>query len=107
MAHITCISLQTMQPVEAPQSCVLCLGNFDGVHAAHRALMYRAKKLRSDRFPDAACGVFCFDPPSSDYLTLNPEHLVSALRQKAEAIAPDFAEFERLEIFDEKMKIFR
>ena len=39
--------------------------------------------------------------------TLNPEHLVSALRQKAEAIAPDFAEFERLEIFDEKMEIFR
>ena len=83
MAHITCISLQTMQPVEAPQSCVLCLGNFDGVHAAHRALMYRAKKLRSDRFPDAACGVFCFDPPSSDYLTFNPEHL-SDLQQKLE-----------------------
>ena len=39
--------------------------------------------------------------------TLNPEHLVSALRQKAESIAPDFAEFERLEIFDEKMEIFR
>ena len=39
--------------------------------------------------------------------TLNPEHLVSALRQKAAGIAPDFAEFERLEIFDEKMEIFR
>lgn len=39
--------------------------------------------------------------------TLNPEHLVSALRQKAGEIAPDFAEFERLEIFDEKMEIFR
>ena len=39
--------------------------------------------------------------------TLNPEHLVSALRQKAADIAPDFAEFERLEIFDEKMEIFR
>ncbi len=39
--------------------------------------------------------------------TLNPEHLVSALRQKATEIAPDFAEFERLEVFDEKMEIFR
>ena len=39
--------------------------------------------------------------------TLNPEHLVSAIRQKAESIAPDFAEFERLEIFDENMEIFR
>ncbi len=39
--------------------------------------------------------------------TLNPEHLVSALRQKAPEIAPNFAEFKRLEIFDEKMEIFR
>ena len=39
--------------------------------------------------------------------TLNPEHLVSALRQKAPELAPDFAEFERLEVYDEKMEIFR
>lgn len=39
--------------------------------------------------------------------TLNPELLASALRQKAPQLAPDFAEFERLEIFDEKMEIFR
>lgn len=39
--------------------------------------------------------------------TLNPELLVSALRQKAPELAPDFAEFERLEVFDEKMEIFR
>lgn len=39
--------------------------------------------------------------------TLNPEHLVSALRQLAPESAPDFAEFIRLEVFDEKMEIFR
>jgi len=39
--------------------------------------------------------------------TLNPELLASALRQKAPQLAPDFAEFERLEVFDEKMEIFR
>ena len=39
--------------------------------------------------------------------TLNPELLVSALRQKAPELAPDFAEFRRLEVFDEKMEIFR
>ena len=39
--------------------------------------------------------------------TLNPEHLVSALRQLAPELAPDFAEFIRLEVFDEKMEIFR
>lgn len=39
--------------------------------------------------------------------TLNPDHLASALRQLAPEIAPDFAEFERLEVFDENMEIFR
>ena len=39
--------------------------------------------------------------------TLNPDLLASALRQLAPQIAPDFAEFERLEVFDEKMEIFR
>lgn len=39
--------------------------------------------------------------------TLNPEHLVAALRQLSPEIAPDFAEFTRIETFDENMKIFR
>ena len=39
--------------------------------------------------------------------TLNPEHLVSALRQLAPELTPDFAEFTRLEVYDEKMKVFR
>lgn len=39
--------------------------------------------------------------------TLNPELLVDALRQKREALAPDFAKFKRIETFDENMSIFR
>lgn len=39
--------------------------------------------------------------------TLNPDHLVAALRQLAPALAPDFAEFTRLEVYDAEMKIFR
>ena len=39
--------------------------------------------------------------------TLNPEHLVSALRQLAPELAPDFAEFRRTEVYDVEMKIFR
>lgn len=39
--------------------------------------------------------------------TLNPEHLVAALRQLAPELAPDFAEFSRLEVYDEKMRVFR
>jgi len=39
--------------------------------------------------------------------TLNPEHLVSALRQNAPALAPDFAEFTRLEVYDAAMQVYR
>ena len=39
--------------------------------------------------------------------TLNPELLVSALRQRAPELAPDFAEFTRLEVYDESMQVFR
>lgn len=39
--------------------------------------------------------------------TLNPELLADALRQLCPEIAPDFAKFRRIEIFDEKMSVFR
>lgn len=39
--------------------------------------------------------------------TLNPELIADALRQLAPDIAPDFAKFKRLEIFDENMQVFR
>lgn len=39
--------------------------------------------------------------------TLNPDHLTAALRQKAPELAPDFAEFTRLEVYDENMRVFR
>lgn len=39
--------------------------------------------------------------------TLNPDHLVSALRQLAPELAPDFAEFTRKEVYDAEMRVFR
>ena len=39
--------------------------------------------------------------------TLNPDHLISALRQLFPALAPDFAEFCRLEVYDAGLKPFR
>ena len=45
---------------------VLALGNFDGVHTAHAALLLRAVRLaRRHGFKSAA---WCFDPPSSTVL---------------------------------------
>lgn len=39
--------------------------------------------------------------------TLNPELLAEALRQKAPALAPDFAKFTRIETYDVNMEIYR
>lgn len=39
--------------------------------------------------------------------TLNPELIADALRQLAPDIAPDFAKFTRIEVYDENMGIFR
>ena len=39
--------------------------------------------------------------------TINPELLNSALRQLAPDLAPDFAKFTRVEVYDEDMRVFR
>ena len=39
--------------------------------------------------------------------TVNPELLAEALRQKEPQLAPDFAIFRRVEVYDENMEIFR
>lgn len=72
MPSLNCISLKTFQPVKMPGECVLCLGNFDGVHIAHRALLSRGVQLRASRYPGAACGVFCFYGLSTDTLLSEP-----------------------------------
>lgn len=66
-----CLDLRppTVREMSAPPSAsILCLGNFDGVHVAHRALLREGLRLRDTRLPDGLCGVFCFFRPSIDYL---------------------------------------
>lgn len=63
----------TPRPTSPPQRAVLCLGNFDGVHLAHQALLREGVRLASLLSTEAAdervlCGVFCFFSPSVDYL---------------------------------------
>ena len=82
MASVSCILLSTMTEVPPPATSVLCLGNFDGVHLAHRALLDNAKKLRSRLSADTACGVFCFSEPTADYLSPTPPAHLCTLDQK-------------------------
>ncbi|MBR7182218.1 MAG: riboflavin biosynthesis protein RibF [Clostridia bacterium] len=48
--------------------CGLCLGNFDGVHIGHRALIRELKRLNSERAVPLPLGAFCFEFPPSAYL---------------------------------------
>ena len=64
------------RPMATPVPCVLCLGNFDGVHVAHAMLAAGAKKLAEQL--GVTPGAFCFTRPSGDYLTDTPlPHLTS------------------------------
>ena len=66
-----------------------------------------APAIRSIGF-ETRCGAVTLSAViSAQDPTLNPELLISALRQLEPALAPDFAEFTRLEVYDEKMKVFR
>ena len=71
--NITFLSLLTSsyEPMEKPESAIYCLGNFDGVHTAHRRLISEGldmKKRRSDTHNgECLCGAFIFRAPSCDY----------------------------------------
>ncbi len=96
------------RPMAPPTRTVLCLGNFDGVHRAHAALLEAGRALADSLSPrpshtDASpakapipCGAFCFFRPSSDYLphrtAAHPAHLTT-LRQRLALFAASGMDF--------------
>ena len=46
------VDLVTGQPCEMPARTVLCLGNFDGVHRGHQALIAAAARMRQERWSE-------------------------------------------------------
>ena len=48
--------------------CGLVLGNFDGVHRGHLALIERLKSLNNDRAEPLTLGAFCFENHPFHYL---------------------------------------
>lgn len=66
-----------------------------------------AEAIRSIGFTSGERSVRLSAVISAQEPTLNPELLISALTQLAPALAPDFAEFTRLAVYDADMKEFR
>lgn len=86
---------------------------------ARESIVIRKKTKRGEAESDIAPAVRSFSAVegeeavlvraviSAQEPTLNPELLTSALRQLAPELAPDFAEFTRLETYGENMSVFR
>lgn len=99
-AHIptVCLDLTDPLPHAIPlptESTVLGLGNFDGVHIAHSALLQEVLRQKNASPLLHRAGVFCFWKPSSDYFSDSVQHL-TPLREKLrlfKAVGLDFACF--------------
>ncbi len=105
MYRLTCISPATGRETELPPQLVLALGNFDGVHLAHRALLQATVAWKKREFPAASVGVFCFREPPSAFLQRQPQGQLSTLAEKLSdfadcgieyVILADFAELREL-----------
>ncbi len=86
------LDLKTKKAVDARMlpTAVLCLGNFDGVHRGHAALIREtialADHLRAD-FPDIKAGAWCFALPPRRYLCGERSVQITSLREKADLMA--------------------
>ncbi len=97
MESLVCLDLrgERIRPLRAaPAPAVLCLGNFDGVHVAHAALLREGHELTHrvnagrGSGPAVLCGVFCFFRPSGDYFLgerAHPTHLTT-LKERVVAL---------------------
>lgn len=80
---MTVINLRTMRESLAPPSSVVCLGNFDGLHLGHAALVRTAVKKAAElakSAPEVASGACFFQTPPSDYFSPVPQLIT--FRQK-------------------------
>lgn len=82
MVHLTCISLKTGTEITIPERTLLCLGNFDGVHVAHRRLLRSALEKREELCGEASVGVFCFRELTAKFLDQNFEGQICSLEDR-------------------------
>ena len=87
---MTIIDLKTMRESLAPPSSVVCLGNFDGIHLGHAALVRetveKAKSLSSPSSPVASGACFFKIAPSDYFAPASTPHLIT-FEQKLSILA--------------------
>jgi len=85
MQPIRLIDLSTGKElaITEAKTCALAIGNFEGVHTAHRMLLSAAARLASQQ-TDCKSAVFFFDPPSSQIMNAGLKRL-STLQEKLDS----------------------
>lgn len=84
---MTVIDLHTFKTTSPPQKCVLCLGNFDGVHIGHRALVLetlKQKEILRSQYTDIKCGAWFFKRAPLDIISGRHTPLITDFSQKLE-----------------------
>lgn len=86
------LDLSVMKPLRtaALPPMVLCLGNFDGVHRGHAALIEatvkQAESMRAE-IPTVCAGAWCFAVPPRRYLGVDSYLQITSLREKLDLMA--------------------
>ena len=90
---------------DVPDACkgaVVALGNFDGVHLGHQALIGEARRLARER--NAPLGVLAFEPHPQEFFHPSPESFrLTPFRAKARLIAELETDFLYALTFDAQM----
>ncbi len=87
---------------DAFKGAVVAVGNFDGVHRGHQALIAEAKKLADER--GAPLGVLAFEPHPQEFFRPSPESFrLTPFRAKARLLAEQGADVMFALTFDADM----
>lgn len=84
------IRLSDIKDNRSAPPAILCLGNFDGVHIAHKALIDEAKRIKNSllyKDKNTICGVFTFIASPSAVLPGSPPPRITDFDEKARLIA--------------------
>ena len=49
------------------KNCVIAIGNFDGIHRGHQALLEKARHVAKEK--NLQLGVLTFEPPSKTFVS--------------------------------------
>ncbi len=79
------IDLHTGCETNEGRASVLCLGNFDGVHIGHSALIEKTVEKRNEL--GILGGAWCFLQPPADFLLSTPQKRLTTLDEKLELFA--------------------